>query len=397
MNRNTRNVAMVRFGEIFLKSEPVRRDFLNKLRNNIISAFESDGITVDVKITRSRIIVETDSQIDPVTRLSRIFGVIDTSPIYLSGTSMDEICYMATDLAKEHLMPFTRFAVRARRDGINDYTSQELAAEAGSRIIDAIPNLTVDLTTPQYEIFLEARKEGGFVYDTRIKGPGGLPFGTQGKAISLLSAGIDSPVAAWLMMRRGVIADFLHIDSGIYGGPDIRKNLLANLAALSGWAPGYSLTLITLPAKALYDQIMKISEPRYRCVLCKRIMLEVASVFAETNKYYGIITGDNLGQVATQTLQNLLPISAGIHMPIYRPLIGYDKEEIIALARIIGTFCPEPGDTSCRVLPSNPATRSDSDRIERLINAYGIRSFIPGMVKDAEIKTIKNGNWYPES
>jgi tRNA uracil 4-sulfurtransferase len=393
MNYDNCRTVMIRFGEIFLKSEPVRRDFLNRLRSNIILAFESDGSFVEVSITRSRIFVQTNSEFDPVPLLSRIFGIVDFSPVTVTGTSIDEICSAATELAKKHLKPFTHFAVRARRDGIKDYSSQELAAEAGSRIIDVVPDLTVDLTVPEYEVFLEARKEGGIIYDTRIKGPGGLPYGTQGKALSLISAGIDSPVAAWLMMRRGVKIVFLNIDSGGCGGIDIRKNLTNNIEALSRWAPGQTLNLITLPAENFYKHLMTISEPRYRCVICKRFMLEIASMIAEIYECEGIITGDNLGQVATQTLQNLTPISAGIKLPIYRPLIGYDKEEIISLARNIDTFCAEPGDTSCKVLPPKPATRSEFDRIEKIMNNFGIRSFIPLMLENGVKTKINSGCW----
>ncbi|MDD1724199.1 MAG: THUMP domain-containing protein, partial [Methanospirillum sp.] len=283
------------------------------------------------------------------------------------------------------------FAVRARREGVMGYTSQELAAEAGSRIMERIPNLKVDLTNPEYELFMEARQEGGMIYDIRIPGPGGLPYGTQGIAVSLLSAGIDSPVAAWLMMRRGVRMIFLHIDPGRYGGCDIRANLIRNLSVLSLWVPGYELVLAVIPAEEMYQRLMSLSEPRFRCVICKRVMLELAAQYAEKMNGDGMVTGDNLGQVATQTLHNLSPISRGIQLPVYRPLIGYDKEEIITLARKIGSFNQEPGDTSCHVLPPKPATRSDADRIEELIKQSDIRSMYEGMLSGSRKELIKNG------
>ena len=385
---------MIRFGEIFLKSEPVRREFLAKLKKNIILGLESLGSGADVTITRSRILVKTDMGIDPIPLLSRIFGIIDLSPVILTGTTIEDMCDAAVELAKEHLEPFTKFAVRARREGIKDYTSQELASVAGSKIIQAIQDLTVDLRNPSYETFLEARSEGGLVYDTRIKGPGGLPYGTQGKALALLSAGIDSPVAAWLMMRRGVMTEFMNIDPGFFGGIDIRENLINNLAALSLWVPGHTLTLVTLSAESFYKHLMEISEPRFRCVICKRVMLELASSYAIKNHCSGIITGDNLGQVATQTIENLVPISAGIALPVYRPLIGYDKEEIIALAKKIGSFRTEPGDTSCKVLPPRPATRSSFEKIKTLMNRSDIESCISNMLDKAVIIRMKNGTIY---
>jgi len=267
MEQDTRKVVMVRFGEIFLKSEPVRREFLNRLRDNIRAGLKGLNVEATITITRSRILVSSESPEDLVPMLSRIFGVIDIAPVTVCGNSMDDLCDTAIQVAQSHLMPHTRFAVRARREGVEGFSSQELAAEAGSRIIDAIPDLKVDLTAPEYEIFIEARKDRSMVYDTRISGPGGLPYGTQGKAVALISAGIDSPVAAWLMMRRGVRMIFLHIEPGKFGGEDIRRNLENNLAALSHWVPGLELPVITIPAEPFYQALMTLSEPKFRCVL----------------------------------------------------------------------------------------------------------------------------------
>lgn len=392
MEQDTRKVVMVRFGEIFLKSEPVRREFLNRLRDNIRAGLKANNVEGSITITRSRVLVSTSSSVDLVPILSKIFGIIDIAPVIPCGTGMDDLCITAVRLAKTHLTPGTRFAVRARREGVEGFSSQELAAEAGSQIIDAIPDLKVDLTAPEYEIFIEARREeGGMVYDTRIPGPGGLPYGTQGKAVSLISAGIDSPVAAWLMMRRGVRMVFLNIDAGKFGGADIKRNLLNNLTALSHWIPGQDLTLITIPAEAFYQTLMGLSEPKLRCVICKRSMLELAAKYAERSGCDGIVTGDNLGQVATQTLHNLASISTGIPVPVYRPLIGYDKEEIITLARKIGSFSQEPGDTSCSVLPPRPVTRSDTDQIETCMMQVAMRSVISEALLGSTKTIIKNG------
>ncbi len=391
MEQDTRKVVMVRFGEIFLKSEPVRREFLNRLRDNIRAGLKGLNVDAAITITRSRVLVSSESAVDLVPLLSRIFGVIDIAPVTVCGNAMEDLCETAVKVAQPHLMPHTRFAVRARREGVEGFSSQELAAEAGSWIIDVIPDLKVDLTAPEYEIFIEARKEGSMVYDTRIAGPGGLPYGTQGKAVALISAGIDSPVAAWLMMRRGVRMVFLHIEPGQFGGADIKRNLENNLAALSHWVPGLELPIITIPAEPFYQALMALSELKLRCVICKRAMLELASRYAQRAGCDGIVTGDNLGQVATQTLHNLAPISAGIEIPIYRPLIGYDKEEIITLARKIGSFSSEPGDTSCSVLPPRPVTRSDVHQIESLMEHSSMRSIIEDLLKSSTKKVIKNG------
>lgn len=391
MEQDIRKVVMVRFGEIFLKSEPVRREFLNRLRDNIRAGLKGAGAEGTVTITRSRVLVSSGSDADLVSLLSHIFGIIDIAQVITCTNSMEDLCETAVRLAKIHLLPGTRFAVRARREGVEGFTSQELAAEAGSRIIDTIPGLKVDLTTPEYEVYIEARKEGGMVYDTRIPGPGGLPYGTQGKAVSLISAGIDSPVAAWLMMRRGVRMVFLHVEPGRYGGPDTRRNLEKNLLALSRWIPGLELPFISIPAEPFYQALMDLHEPKLRCVICKHAMLKLALQYAKKAGCDGIVTGDNLGQVATQTLYNLASISSGIDIPVYRPLIGYDKEEIITLARKIGTYSSDPGDTSCAALPTRPVTRSDAGEIEEIMESSSMKEIIQEIQKSSMKKIIKNG------
>ncbi len=391
MEHDTRNVVMVRFGEIFLKSEPVRREFINRLRDNIRASLNDPDDHVTITITRSRILVSSQSPRDLISPLSKIFGIVDIAPVSICESTINGLCSTALRVAQGRLMPHMRFAVRARREGVDGFTSQELAARIGSSIMNCIPDLKVDLTCPEYEIFVEARKEGGLVYDIRIPGPGGLPYGTQGKALALISAGIDSPVAAWLMMRRGVRLVLLHLDPGRFGGVDIGRNLTRNIAQLSHWIPGLDLVALIIPAEPMYATLMHVSEPKYRCVLCKRVMLELAMLCAQENGCEGIITGDNLGQVATQTLHNLATLSAGVDIPIYRPLIGYDKEEIITLARKIGTFALDSGDTSCAVLPSRPVTKSEVGRINTLMDELDLRSVFGDLLRSSRKIMVRNG------
>jgi len=382
---------MVRFGELFLKSEPVRRQFMKVLVNNIHVALTSYHLDHTIQDNRSRILIEA-GDIDAILPVvSRVFGVVDIAPALLTESSIESLSRVAVSLGVRHLKPGMSFAIRARRDQVPGFTSQELGAQAGSAVYEAVPGITVDLTSPDYEIFLEARKEGGIAYDTRISGPGGLPYGTQGSLLSLLSAGIDSPVAAWLMMKRGVKVTHLYIDTGRYAGCDCRANVLRNLAALSLWTPGLPVHLTIIHAEPFFTRLMSDADPRFRCVLCKRGMLKMAAARAIQTGFPGVITGDNLGQVATQTLSNLVTISSGIEMPVLRPLIGYDKEDIIALARKIGTFTNEPGDTSCGVLPPKPATAAGQQVIAEMEDNIRTDDLIHDLVRSGERITALNG------
>jgi thiamine biosynthesis protein ThiI len=388
--------VMVRFGELFLKSEPVRRQFMKVLIGNIKGALSSNHIDATIEDNRSRIVIRTGDPASALLVLSRIFGVVDIAPALLTDATIPALSNVAASLAQNHLKPGMSFAIRARRDQVPGFSSQELGAEAGGAVLDAIPGIRVNLTDPDYEIFLEARKEGGIAYDTRIPGPGGLPYGTQGALLSLLSAGIDSPVASWLMMKRGVKVGFLYIDTGEYAGDDCYSNVIRNLAALSLWSPGIRLPLTIIRAQPFFDLLMSACEPRFRCVLCKRGMLTIAEACAKEMKLPGIVTGDNLGQVATQTLQNIVTISGSISLPILRPLIGYDKEEIISLARRIGSFSQDPGDTSCGVVPPRPATAADIQIIERIEAEIKTRAIISSIIHNRDQVSALNGEILPK-
>ena len=244
--------VMVRFGELFLKSEPVRRQFMKVLIGNIRTGLTSQGFDCTIEDNRSRILVRSSDIDGVVPIINKIFGIVDIAPAFLTDSSVAALSTVAAELAVGHLKPDMSFAIRARRDQVPGFSSQELGAEAGGAVLDAVPGVRVDLTHPDYEIFLEARKEGGIAYDCRIPGPGGLPYGTQGSLLSLLSAGIDSPVASWTMMKRGVKVKFLYIDTGRYAGRDCYVNVIRNLAALSLWVPGIRLDLTIIRAQPFY-------------------------------------------------------------------------------------------------------------------------------------------------
>ena len=193
------------------------------------------------------------------------------------------------------------------------------------------------------------------------------------------------------MMKRGVKVRFLYIDTGKYAGKDCYTNVLRNFSALSTWTPGLRLELTIIHAQLFFDRLMADAEPRFRCVLCKRGMLKMAAVFATQAGYPGVITGDNLGQVATQTLQNIITISSGVTIPVLRPLIGYDKEDIIALARRIGTFTQNPGDTSCGVVPARPATAARQKVIEQIEESLRSDEMFEGLVNSGEKIQALNG------
>jgi thiamine biosynthesis protein ThiI len=266
-----------------------------------------------------------------------------------------------------------------------------IGSQVGAVLHEAFPGSRVDLSHPQYEVFIEVRDFGALLYDAAIPAPGGLPWGTQGKALSLLSSGIDSPVAAWLMMKRGCEMASLHIDGGKYAGSDVRETAGRHHAILSTWCAGFPMELLVVNAERFYDAITSSGPARYRCILCKRFMLGLGSAITKDRHYEALVTGDNLGQVASQTLTNMATISEAATVPLLRPLIGFDKEEVVRIARKIGTFETKQGDLGCRAVPKIPATAALSEEIRKAEAAVGMERLIREAIGGVSVITALNG------
>ncbi|MBN1433055.1 MAG: tRNA 4-thiouridine(8) synthase ThiI [Methanomicrobiaceae archaeon] len=387
---------MVRYGEIFLKSEPVMRHYVGILTANIKKALDAADICHEITITRGRVFISGED-IEAISEIiSRIFGVVSTSRVTCTSTEREEIEKTAAKVASSTLKPGMSFAVRAKRSNLKGFTSQELGASTGSCIYEAVGDLTVDLKNPDYEIFVEARSEGGFIYEDKTPGPGGLPVGTQGKVLCLLSAGIDSPVAAWLAMRRGCIPGFIYFDGGHYFGIDTKRAVLENLANVSRWYPGQVVEAAFIDITPFFNKLTA-KEARdalkNRCIICKRFMLRLAGEYALHGKYLGLVTGNSIGQVASQTLANMGIVGAATPhgLSLIEPLITYDKEETVVLARKIGTFRDNAGQLDCGVVPAHPAIAASYDKITEDEEKIGISDLISECISRKVIYRAKDG------
>jgi thiamine biosynthesis protein ThiI len=396
--RSSEKLVMVRYGELFLKSESVKHHFIGMLLRNIGRALSASALSYHFETPRGRILIYGDQPGKIADIVSRIFGLIDVSICTRTSSVLEEICTEAISLASANLHAGMSFAVRAKRQQKTGLNSQELGRLIGSAIYDHIPGLKVDLDHPDYELFVEVRDFGGLVYDLRIAAPGGLPWGTQGRVLALLSSGIDSPVASWLMMKRGCEITHLHLDAGRWAGKDVTSAAIENHRRLSRWCSGNSLSMVITNSELLYDRMDQLRiPPRYRCVICKRFMLRVAGKLMEKEGALAVVTGENLGQVASQTLANLSVISGASTVPILRPLITYDKEETITLARMIGTFDPRPGDLTCRAVPSMPATAAVLTTITEFEQKMGIDEVVATALSGIRFVTALNCGIVKES
>jgi tRNA uracil 4-sulfurtransferase len=385
-------LVMVRYGELFLKSEAVKYHFIGILLRNIRKALGASGITCHYETPRGRILIYGTEPERIADIVSRIFGIVDVSICYRTPASLEDLGTVALTLATPRLSAGMSFAVRAKRQHKTGLTSQELGTAIGSQIFDSIPGLTVDLDKPDYEIFVEVRDFGGLVYDNRIPGPGGLPWGTQGRVLVLLSAGIDSPVASWLAMKRGCGITHLYLDAGKWAGSDVTAAAIDNHRKLSLWCAGNPISMVIARSEQLFDAMIRLRiPPRYRCVICKRFMQSVAARLMVQEGALAVVTGENLGQVASQTLANLGVVADAATVPVLRPLITYDKEETITLARRIGTFESRPGDLSCRAVPKMPATAAVLDEVRDYEQKMGIKEILESVTGDLRFVTALDG------
>ncbi|WP_292345739.1 MULTISPECIES: tRNA uracil 4-sulfurtransferase ThiI [unclassified Methanoregula] len=385
-------LVMARYGELFLKSEPVKRHFIGMLLRNIRKALGAAGLECRFETPRGRILIYGDNPDRIAGIVSRIFGIVDVSTCLRTSPDPEEMKRAALALASSRLKTGMSFAVRAKRQHKTGMDSQELGRVIGSWLYEHIPGLTVDLDDPAYEIFAEVRDIGGLVYDGRLPGPGGLPWGTQGRVLVLLSAGIDSPVASWLAMKRGCEVTSLYLDAGRWAGADVTAAAIENHRRLSLWCAGTPLPMVIADSEPLYDAMSRQKvPPRYRCVICKRFMLRVAGRLMEHEGALAVVTGENLGQVASQTLANLGVVADAASVPVLRPLITFDKEETIAIARGIGTFVAKPGDLACRAVPKMPATAAGLKEVLEHEQTVGIVDLVDHAVINCRFITALDG------
>jgi len=351
---------LVRYGEIFLKSDPVRREWEKALLSNIREVLPG----CRVRSERGRIWVEGKVETE---KLRRVFGIVSFSPVTrcaLEGLNQTLISY-GRELG---IRDIRTFAIRMRRVGTHPFTSQEKAVELGNLLRAEFPHLGVDLDRPDLELHVEIREGTCYLYTEAIQGPGGLPLGVEGSLVALISGGIDSPVAAWMMMKRGcrIIPIFIALESFL--GDDARARAERVVEVLRRFQPDIRLRVIPDSYLACAKEVLiRMGLEKFTCLICKRRMYRIAEALAREVGAKGIVTGESLGQVASQTLSNLMVLNDAAGLPVYRPLIGLDKEEITRIARDLGTFesstIPVKG---CQAVPRKPSTSAVLEKIREI-------------------------------
>ena len=359
---NTNKPILVRYGEIGVKSPVVRNRFEKKLIGNIKKLIECK-----ITINQGRIFLFPEDHEKAVRSLKKIFGVVSFSPTVSTDTDYDSIKSTVQDYIKElmdkgEFDPEKPFAVKCRRVGTHNFSSREMAGFCGAAVIE-LTNAPVDLSNPEFKLFVEVRENKTYIFHQKIAGPGGLPIGTQGRMIALVSGGIDSPVATYLMMKRGCDITILNFNNYPYTSGSNEK-IIKIYQKLKEYASGSELKLYQVNYGDFLKKCTEEAPPRMTCVLCKSGMYQIAEKIAKTEKALAIIDGSSVGQVASQTLPNILATRYSTSMPVLSPLIGLDKTEISEIAEKIGTFpISILPDNGCSAAPKHPETNAVLEKV----------------------------------
>lgn len=393
---NEEKILIVRCGEVALKgmNKPY---FERMLAERIHKRLKAAGYgKASVKRHEGLIFVRFDREWDTVQlagEISKVFGVASISPAVESESNMEAIGVEAVSfmekLCEERCV--RTFKVEAKRaDKQFPIKSPDIARQIGGYVLKGLKVLKVDVHNPDVRLFVDVRHDRSYIYADKIAGFGGLPLGTNGKGLVLLSGGIDSPVAAWMMAKRGMMIEAVHFHSYPYTSPRAQEKVedLANIVA--SYCGSFKMHVINI--LPIQEQIVKNCPEAETTIHVRRFMMRIAEKIAERNSAMMLITGENLGQVASQTAEALVVTDNCVKMPVMRPLIAMDKIDIIAKAQEIGTFetSIEPYEDCCTVfLPKHPTTKPQLDKIEISDSKLDIDALVESAIAEEEIIYIR--------
>lgn len=384
-------ILIIRYGEISLKGFN-RYIFEDKLIQNLKNALKHLGRFSIVK-GDSRIYLEP-GDFDPetlVAKVSRVFGVVSVSLATVGEPDMDAIYELALQAAAQaHKTQAIRsFKIQTRRGEKQfPYESLEISRMVGAKVWEAFPQWAVDVHHPDLVIYVEVRKQA-YVYTEKIPGPGGMPYTTNGKGLLLLSGGIDSPVAGWMMAKRGVELEALHFHSYPFTSERAQEKVDDLTRILSRYCR--RITLHSVNLLAIQQQIKANCKEDYFTILSRRLMMFIAERVALSHDCQALITGENIGQVASQTMQSLHVTNAAVQIPVFRPLLAMDKMEIVDWAVKIGTYevSVQPYEDCCTVfLPKRPVTKPQLEKVLELEAGLPVANMVENALAEMETRVI---------
>lgn len=388
-----KEILLCKYGEIVLKGAN-RRYFEDTLCRTLRYRAKRFG---NFEITRSQstLIIEPRDELADIDGLfhcvETVFGIVGISRCAVCEKNMQDI----ERVVKEYIPPFLNgyrtFKVVAKRsDKRFALDSMQIAAEVGGYVLETCPQLRVDVKDPEIVVQVEIREYAAYVHAGQFKGAGGIPVGTGGKALLLLSGGIDSPVAGYMMAKRGIQLEAVHFESFPYTSEMAREKVLTLAQELSPYAGTFTVHIVSLTH--IQEELVKHCDEEYFTLLLRRYMMAIADAIAKRRGCGALITGESLGQVASQTMQAIGVTNPMTSLPVFRPCIGMDKEEIVQVARKIGTFDTsiQPYEDCCTVFtPKHPKTKPELAKVEEQQRKLDFDALVQEALDGAYEKYIK--------
>ena len=391
---NEQNIFIVRCGEVALKG--MNKPYFEKMLVNRIKKLLKKFDNVEAYRHEGLIFVRADKKHDPemiIGEISKVFGVASISPALECESELNSIGDAAVALMMDLIEKkgIKTFKVDAKRADKNfPVKSPEIARIIGAKVLVGCKVLKVDVHNPDCVLFVDLRKDKSYVFEQKISGFGGLPLGTNGKGMVLLSGGIDSPVAAWMMAKRGMLIEAVHFHSYPYTSQRAQEKVEDLARIIAQYCGRFKMNVINL--LPIQEQIVENCPEEETTILVRRFMMRIAEKVAQKPGCTMLITGENLGQVASQTAEALVVTDATVKMPVMRPLIALDKVDIIQKAKDIGTFETSimPYEDCCTVfLPKHPATKPKLEKILESESKLDVDALVEAAVEKMEIIDIK--------
>ena len=387
------DIILLKLGEIVLKGLN-RKTFERKLLSNVAYRLREYG-NFSVNCLQSTVYVEAkddSADIDGAFEaLQKVFGIITLTRAAACEKDKDAIADLAKVYLKDDMLKAGSFKVESKRsDKSFPMTSIELSQYVGGELQEAFPDTKVDVHNPELTVIIEVRDLAAYVHATPVPGAGGMPVGSNGIAVTLLSGGIDSPVSTYMIAKRGVRLIPVHFFSFPYTSQQAKEKVIELAQQLTDYCG--KMTLEVVPFTHIQEEIRDKCDEEYFTLIMRRFMMRIAENIAKYNGGKGIVTGENLGQVASQTMEAMAVTRAVTDLPVIQPLIGFDKEEIVRLARKIGTFDTSilPYEDCCTVFtPKHPRTKPKIADVERVEAALDVDALVQEAIEGRERIEIK--------
>ena len=388
-----KEILLCKYGEIVLKGAN-RKYFEDMLCKTLRFRARHYGKFL-VTRSQSTIIIEPQddaADIDGMFDSARkVFGIVGISRCAVCEKNMDRIRETVREYVPQFLDGKKTFKVAAKRsDKRFPLDSMEIGREIGGEILSVLPRMKVDVHTPEAVVNIEIREFGAYIHAGQFQAAGGLPVGTNGKALLLLSGGIDSPVAGYMIAKRGVEIEAVHFESFPYTSERAREKVFELARIMAQYTGSINLHVVSLTH--IQELLVKNCEEDYFTLILRRYMMTIADRLAHTLGCGGLVTGESLGQVASQTMQALGVTDPATSLPVFRPCIGLDKEELIQVARKIGTFetSIQPYEDCCTVFtPKHPKTRPELDKVLEQQNRLDFEALVEEAVSGAYVQRIR--------